>query len=145
MIRYLQNQDIEECTKMFEEFYTTDAVSHKIPIDNIKHAITLALEDSPYIKILICEHEGKYAGFCALSFTFSTEAGGVVVLIEDIYIRNEFTSKGLGTAIFSFIHQQYDDKAKRYRLEVAHNNAHAIRLYKKLGFEELPYKQFISQ
>lgn len=38
----------------------------------------------------------------------------------------------------------YKGKAARLRLEAEPDNTGAIRLYKRLGFEELPYKQLIK-
>ncbi len=143
MIRYLEKRDAEECVKMLEEFYQTDAVSHKIPTEYMQNSVDLALNNSPYIKILMCEIEGKYAGFCTLSFTLSTEAGGVVVFIEELYIRDEFKGQGLGTAIMKFIRDEFDKDVKRYRLEVTEHNVKAIKLYEKIGFEGLSYKQMV--
>ncbi len=143
MIRFLNDADKNECTKLLEEFYETDAVCHKIPKEYIVNTIDFALSDSPFNKIIICKHEDNYAGFCHISFTYSCEAGGMVLLIEEVYIRDAFKGKGLGTAIFEFIRQEFDGKVKRYRLEVTDNNASAIKLYERLGFEYLPYKQMI--
>ncbi len=142
MIRFLEKKDKQECYNMLEEFYKTDAVLHQIPLENIKNSIEQALNGNPYIKILICEKDNKYVGFCTLSFSYSTEVGGQVIIIEEIYIRKEYQNKGLGTSIFEFIRNNFDDKVKRYRLEVLENHK-AIHLYGRLGFEKLSYSQMI--
>ncbi len=143
MITFITEADKIECCKMVEEFYQTSAVDHSIPSEYINNTVEFALSDNPYNKILICQHDNKYAGYCQLSFTYSGEVGGLVVLIEELYIRDEFKGKGLGTSLLKFIRNEYDGKAKRYRLEVTQDNANAIKLYERLGFEELPYKQMI--
>ncbi len=143
MIRFLEKNDTEKCIEMLTEFYETDAVVHNIPKEYIQNTIDVALSDSPYLKILIYEIEKHYAGFCTLSFTHSTEAGGLVLLIEEIYIRDTFKGQGIGTAFFHFIRNMYDDTVKRYRLEVDFGNQAAIRLYERLGFKTLPYAQMV--
>ncbi len=143
MIRFIEEKDRHACFEMLTEFYSTDAVSHAIPNEYITNSITNALDNSPYIKILVCEPECNYAGFCALSFTHSTEAGGMVVLIEEIYIRDQHKGKGYGTAIINYIRKEYDNYAKRYRLEVTPHNQAAIKLYERLGFVEVSYNQMI--
>ncbi len=141
MIRYIEKRDAEECIKMMEEFYSTDAVSHEIPKQNIYNSVEAALDDNPHIRMIVCETEGEYEGFSILSFYYSTEMGGIAVIVEDIYIRDEFKGKGYGTAIFEFIRKEYDGKTNRYKLEVRSDNEAAIRLYKRWGFRESPYKQ----
>ncbi len=143
MIRFLEAIDKVECFKMMEEFYRTDAVEQDIPKEFIEGTIELALTDSPYNKIIICLDGDNYAGFCHISFTYSCEAGGLVVMIEEIYIRDSFKGNGLGTAIFGFLRDSYDNKIKRYRLEVVHDNVSAIKLYERLGFKELTYNQMV--
>ncbi len=145
MIRFMQEEDRTECKKMLQEFYTTGAVSHDIPEQTIQNIIDSAANNSPYVKVIACKDEEKYAGVCTLCFTFSSEMGGLVVQIEDLYIRDGFKGKGFGTAIFQFIRNEYDDTAKRYRLEVVQTNTQAIRLYKRLGFEQLEYQQMVLE
>ncbi len=143
MFNCLEKIDVDEYIKMVREFYSTNAVSHNIPDENIHNTITHALNNSPYVKIIICKRDGKHVGFCNLSFTYSTEVGGIVVLIEEIYVRDSFKGQGIGGAFFKFIHDEHDDKVKRYRLEVTEGNAAAIKLYERLGFEAVPYKQMM--
>ncbi len=143
MIRFLKEEDRNECIKLMEEFYETDAVSHKIPKEYIENTVDFALSDSPFNKIIICKSEESYAGFCHLSFTYSCEVGGLVLMIEEIYIKDEFKGKGFGTALFVFMRNEYDATVKRYRLEVVESNKPAIKLYERLGFGNLAYKQMI--
>lgn len=62
------------------------------------------------------EQEGKLAGYGQVSLTWSTEAGGMVVLLEELYLRPEFQGKGLGSAYFSFVSEYYAGRAARFRL-----------------------------
>ncbi len=143
MIKFLSTVDKLQCIELFEEFYNTNAVSHKIPKQYIENTIASALGNSQLNKIILCMSQDKYAGFCHICFTYSCEVGGTVLMIEEIYIRDEFKGQGFGTAIFNFIRNEYDEKVKRYRLEVVENNAAAIKLYERLGFTTLDYKQMI--
>ncbi len=86
---------------------------------------------------------GVLAGFCSLSFAFSTEAGGTVLLIEEIYVDEAFRGRGLASEMIAFVRAAYDASVKRYRLEVMPENAAAIRLYERLGFAALPYVQMV--
>lgn len=90
-------------------------------------------------------HAGEILGYCQLSFTYSSEADGLVVLIEELYIKPEFQGLGVAKQVFDLIEEEYRGKAKRLRLECEASNAHALHVYHKLGFEELPYLQLIKE
>ncbi len=145
MIRFIEPKDKLACIAMLNEFYNSEAVLHNIPLEHIENSVDLALAGNPYSKIIICEIEGKYAGFCNISFTHSTEAGGLVLLIEEIYIKSEFQGQGLGSYILNFLKKEYDLKVKRYRLEVTASNTKAVKLYEKYGFKTFEYKQMILE
>ena len=91
--------------------------------------------------VIICDE--KYAGYAVTAKTFSAEAGGRVVWYEELYIRSEFRQRGLGSEFFNYAEKLYADYA-RIRLEVEADNSGAIRLYKRLGFTELPYMQMVK-
>ncbi len=143
MIKYLEQQDTAEYEKMLAEFYSTNAVSHNIPKEYLKATTQQALNNSPFVKIIICKQGDDYAGFCNLSLTYVTEVGGLTVFLEELYVRDKFKGKGIGTKIINFIRSEHDDKVKRYRLEVTNENERAIKLYQNLGFKASPYKQMV--
>lgn len=80
-------------------------------------------------------------GYGLLSRSFSPEAGGPVVWVEELYIRPQARGAGLGSAFFSWLEQTLP--AARYRLEVEPDNLGAIRLYRRKGYAPLPYLQMV--
>ena len=53
-----------------------------------------------------------------------------------------YKRQGLGSAFFAWLEQNVP--AVRYRLEAEPDNARAMALYKRLGYEVLPYVQMIK-
>lgn len=129
--------------EMCRGFYSGDAVDHPIPEEYMQATFDEIVRQGPYLRGVLFELDGKTAGYSQLSFTFSNEVGGFVVLIEEIFVLPEFQGKGIGGAFLDWLLSEYKGKAKRFRLEVCAGNAGAIRLYAKKGFERLAYEQMI--
>ena len=89
------------------------------------------------------EKDGQPAGYALLSLTYSNEAGGLCVLLEEIYVREDFRGCGLGKEFFSWTENRYP-QARRFRLEVTASNARAAALYTRLGYKKLDYVQMIK-
>nr|MDD6336612.1 GNAT family N-acetyltransferase [bacterium] len=126
-----------------DEFYHTDAVLHAIPATYYEAIFDEAIRHGPYVDGYLFEQDGQLAGYAIVTRSFSTEAGGPVLWIEEVYIRPAFQGHGLGKAFFAFLEATYPPAVRRFRLEVEPDNARAIALYQRLGFEDLPYKQMI--
>ncbi len=145
-VRNFSAEDRDAVLAMVDTFYHSPGVLHPIPTENFAAVFDeMCGGGSHRLRGLVVEHEGRCAGFCSLSFSYSTEAGGSVVLIEEVYIDPAFRGQGLGGEVFTFIHHEYSGKAARLRLEVAPENTRAIALYERLGFEKLPYVQMIRE
>lgn len=144
MIRDFKQEDLQEYIMMSKAMYDSPAVLHPVSEETLTHTFKVCLEEGPYCRGVMIEVEGKIAGYGLLSFTYSNEVGGLVVLCEEIYIKEEYRGQGLGNTFFEWLFNEYKDTAKRYRLEVTESNAGARKLYEKLGFENLDYKQMIK-
>ena len=140
MIRDITQEDKTVFLEMMETFYSSDAVSHKVSRQILEAAFTAAVGKSPFLRALILEDNGIPVGFGLLSFSYSTEAGGLVVLLEDLYLSEACRGKGMGSKFMQFMEQEYPS-AKRFRLEVTKENKKAISLYQKLGYKTLDYIQ----
>ena len=144
MFRKITAADEAVYTELLREFYHSPAVLHPIPEEYYHRAFEEAVKDSPYAEAYLFEQDGQIAGYGTLAKTFSTEAGGLVIWLEEVYIRQEFRGSGLGSRFFRFIEEMYEGTAARLRLEVEPDNEAAIRLYTRLGYEALPYRQRIK-
>ena len=144
MIRKLTENHRDLYIRMAEEFYSSDAVLHPIPRAYIERTADEALQSDAYAEIYLLECEGEPAGYGLTARTFSQEAGGSVLWIEELYIREQFRSRGLGREFFSYIEEKNKDRTARIRLEVEEENTGAGSLYGRRGYEKLDYKQMIK-
>ena len=143
-IRNIQNKDREAVFKMMRDFYDSPAVIHKASDAVLLADIEACLSDMPFVEGFVFDMEGEIAGYAMVSKSFSTEAGGLCIWIEDIYLKPEFRGFGIGKDFFEFIEKRYNSTAARLRLEAEPSNTRAIEVYKKCGYEQLPYIQMIK-
>lgn len=143
MIREIESRDREKFIAMVKEFFSSEAVLHDIPTSHIEQTFKEVIADSPYAKAYIIEDNDETAGYGLLSLTYSNEAGGMVVWIEELYIMKQFRGKGLGNHFIDFINRAYCEQAKRIRLEIVHSNKSAERLYRRKGYAPLDYVQMV--
>lgn len=145
MIRSIEFADRQCYIAMCKEFYSSDAVLHPVPEDYFQRTFDALMEHTPYAAAYIIEQDGEIAGYALLAKSLSQEAGGIVIWIEELYIRPQFQGHGLGTAFFRFLEEQNDGTVKRYRLEYEPENVRGAALYGRLGFTTLPYGQMIKK
>lgn len=142
-MRDLLPDDRKVFLSMVKSFYLSTAVAHNVDSRNFEKTFEAALSQSPFIRAFMIEDKGVPAGYAILSFTHSNEAGGMVVLIEELYISETCRGKGLGRKFFEFLEQEYP-LAKRFRLEVRKTNKKAMALYDGLGYNVLDYVQMVK-
>lgn len=141
MFRELTRSDKELYLKYVDIFYHTDVVESPVPEENYEATFNELMRSDDYLKCYIFECEGEACGFVLLSKSFSQEAGGISVTIEEIYIDEKYRGRGLATEFFEYLKDI--DEIKRLRIEVEDYNEGAKRLYERMGFELLPYLQMV--
>lgn len=138
----ISKDDEKKYLELVKEFYNSPAVLHNVSENNFKNTFNEVINSNIYAEAFFIYFESNLAGYLLISKTYSQEAGGMVLLIEEIYLREEFRNKKIGQEIFKFLDYKFKD-FKRFRLEVNKENEKAIKLYKKIGFNELNYIQMI--
>lgn len=142
MIRKIEAKDKADFLRMNYTFYHSEAVLHPIPEQHAENTFSALLNGSPYADGYILEEDGAPCGYILLARTYSNEAGGLVIWIDEIYIDAAFRGRGLGGQCIEFIKEQYP-QAVRFRLEVSDANTAVKRLYTRCGFSDLDYRQMI--
>lgn len=139
--RNFVKEDRDAFFRMVKKFYAPPAVLH-FPSDEVMlSAFDAAIDMPEYVKGYIFECDGKPAGYAMVSLKFETEVGGIAAWIEELFVEEEFRGCGIGSKFFEYLAKELKGKIRRLRLEVGEDNLDAIRLYKRLGFEFLDYRQ----
>lgn len=139
MIREFVSEDREDYIRFSTEFYNSSAVDKPVPREHFEQGFDEMMRSDVYVQgyMLVCD--GNNVGYCVTMKTYSVEAGGITIWIDELFVLEEYRSKGLGRELFKYIEENGDKKLRRIRLEVELENGRAISLYKKMGFEPAPY------
>ena len=136
-IRLMEEKDRCAVLDMMRTFYTSPAVLTDGSEDIYNADFDNCVNDSPYLEGYIFEGDGEIQGYAMLAKSFSTEFGKPCIWIEDIYIKEKYRGHGIGSGFFRFIEEKYTGVI--FRLEAEEDNESAIKVYKKAGFDVLPY------
>jgi GNAT superfamily N-acetyltransferase len=139
MIRKFVPEDREDYIRFSTEFYNSSAVDKPVPREHFEQGFDEMMRSDVYVQgyMLVCD--GNNVGYCVTMKTYSVEAGGITIWIDELFVLEEYRSKGLGRELFKYIEENGDKKLRRIRLEVELENGRVISLYKKMGFEPAPY------
>jgi GNAT superfamily N-acetyltransferase len=139
--RKMEARDKDAVLEMMTVFYASPAVLHKAPQSVLEQDIADCVGDCPFVEGFIIEEEGEVAGYAMTAMGYSTEYGGISVMLEDLYLRPEYRGKGLGSAFLTYLQDSLRGRAVRLRLEAEPSNTRAIEVYRRCGFEVLPYTE----
>lgn len=137
MIRMMTAQDAPAVLEMMRVFYASPAVLSNGSEEIFQNDVAECVSGSPYLEGYVFEENGQLQGYAMVAKSFSTEFGKRCIWIEDLYVKPDFRGLGLGGAFLRHIQTVYPGAL--FRLEAEQENEGAVRLYKKMGFEELPY------
>lgn len=142
-IRSVDRADRAIYLELTKEFYESPAVLHAIPAEFRERTFEALFSPESGAESFLFESGGEVMGYALLARYFSQEAGGMAYQIEELYVRPEHRSKGIGRLFFEFLETKSAHVA-RLRLEVESENERAIAMYQRQGFEYLPYVQMVK-
>ena len=133
----MTKQHADEVLEMMRVFYTSPAVHTDGSEEIFQNDIAACVGANPFLDGYVFVEQGKLLGYAMTAKSFSTEFGKPCVWIEDLYLKPEARGKGIGMQFFTELENMYPGVL--LRLEAEEENIPAVKLYKKMGFEVLPY------
>ena len=140
-IRKFKQEDKPEILSMMQEFYNSDAVFTNGSDEIFETDFETCINNSPFLDGYVFYNEEKILGYAMLAKSFSTEFGKICIWIEDLYLKEYCRGKGVIPKFINYLKSVYPDVI--FKLEVEEENSHAVHVYKKCGFKELPYSEMI--
>lgn len=142
-IRDMTPADEQVVMEMVDIFYHSPAVEHPVEHAVLLRSFRAAADPAePLFRGLLLEEDGETVGYCYCAESYSGEAGGRQILMEELYLREDCRGKGYGSRVFQWVMDAYPNH-HRFRLEVTEANRAAARLYERLGFRYLEYGQMV--
>ena len=141
-IRTMKKGDKQDVLCMMEEFYKSEAVATNGSFEIFECDFENCVKTSPYLEGFIFEFEDTILGYAMIAKSFSTEFGKPCIWLEDLYLKPAYRGNGIISRFITYVKDMYPDTI--FKLEVERENLHACHVYKKQGFEELPYCEMIN-
>lgn len=132
-IRFAVESDVTTILDFIRGLAEYEKLTHEVVVDeNI-------LRDSLFgirrvSEILIAEFQGKAAGFALFFHNYSTFLGKPGIYLEDLFVKPEFRSKGIGKLLLTYLVKLASERGcGRVEWSVLDWNEPAIKFYKSLG------------
>ena len=117
------SREIAEFEKLSHEVTATEKILH----DSL-------FSEGSNIEVLLCYLEDKPLAYAVFFHNFSTFLGKKGIYLEDIYVKPEYRSYGIGGALLKHIARlAVERNCGRMEWAVLNWNEKAINFYKKIG------------
>jgi len=132
-IRIGEPRDVALITQLIRELARYEKLEHEVAATEEKVAKAL-FGKRPYAETLIAEVNGEPAGFALFFHNFSTFLAQPGIYLEDLFVKPEQRSHGVGRALLERLAQiAVQRDCGRLEWAVLDWNEDAIRFYERLG------------
>ena len=133
MIRSALKSDMPQLWELMKAFAEFDGSADNLTVsaEDLEQAF---FAKDPKIFCLVVERNEKIVGFLNYFLTISSFSMNPCLWVEDIFISQDYRSKGIGAMLFEEI-RKIADARSCHKVEwlVRANNESGIQFYKKLG------------
>jgi diamine N-acetyltransferase len=133
--RLAAESDTDALLQFMLQYYAFDG--HGFDEQKARVALTTLLHD-PNLGRVWCILDGQApVGYVVIAFSYSLEWLGRDAFVDEFYLLKDYRGRGWGRKTMAFV----EDAARllnvrALHLEVVHQNATALQVYRKLGFKD---------
>jgi ribosomal protein S18 acetylase RimI-like enzyme len=133
--RIADNSDTEILVKFIQEFYEYDG--HPFDENTVRKALQQILKDDSLGRVWLLQSGSEAIGYIILTFGYSLEYRGRDAFIDELYIRESYRGRGVGSSAINFIESVCPSLGiQALHLEVERENTKAQSFYQKVGFTD---------
>lgn len=134
-LRQATSTDLETLLTLVREYYLYDQIGFKASRQS-KALAELLLNPSLGCAWLM-EDQGRAFGYAVLTFGYAIESGGRDAILDELYLREAYRGRGLGTQFLAFVESFCQEKGLAgLSLFVERKNLRAQSVYRKLNYVE---------
>lgn len=129
--------------RMSRQMYDSPAVAHPVEESTFRATFDACLAGGKNVEGFLLREQDAAAGYLLLAHSFSTEVGAPILMVEELFLLPECRGRGLGRQVLETLSRRYAGEIGALKLECAPENKGAMRLYRALGFQPLPYTAMV--
>jgi ribosomal protein S18 acetylase RimI-like enzyme len=135
MWREARPEDDDAVVDLALALYREDPGEAPVEAAQVRHTLETFRREPWRGRALVLD-QGGTGGYALLVSFWSSELGGEVCEVDELYVAPSLRGRGHGTALFDALSrgELWPGKAAALSLSVTPGNARARRLYERLGF-----------
>jgi GNAT superfamily N-acetyltransferase len=122
--------------RMMGELYETDQPGLNVNPEKFPLTIDRLLAEPSRGRIVLPMQDAAPCGYALLIPFWSNEWGGTVLLLDELFVLEEFRGRGIGKAFLALLERERPFDAIVLALEVSPRNTRARALYESMGFAD---------
>ena len=133
--RVADSSDADTLVEMMRDFNAHERIAFDEP--EVRAALAQLFANASYGLAGLILLGGEVAGYVVITFGFSVEFRGRDALIDELFVKDEFRGRGLGSAALRFAEGVCRERGIRaLHLEVDRGNTRAQSVYSRAGFAD---------
>ena len=142
-IRKAIKEDIEALIG-FNEAMALETEDKRLPTATLRKGVEAVFDDPQKGFYLVAEDEGRVIGGLMVTYEWSDWRNAWFWWIQSVYLNSDYRGKRIYSQLYDFVKKEAASAGNvcGFRLYVEKENAHAQRVYEKVGMEETYYLMY---
>ncbi|WP_232698608.1 GNAT family N-acetyltransferase [Brevibacillus daliensis] len=132
-LRDYLDDDYNEFLEMVTSLYREDLEGQPMNHTKVNSTINEYKKNPQKVRIIILLSNNEIIGYSILVYFWSNEYGGNILFIDELYVKEDSRSRGIGTYFLNCIEKM--DNIVAFQLETNPSNKRVFNYYTSLGFE----------
>ncbi|MBP1925130.1 GNAT superfamily N-acetyltransferase [Sedimentibacter acidaminivorans] len=119
--------------------------TQKNSVEVFRNTFMEALKNQDLIKLFLIEYENEIVGFANIMIVFSVWAHGKAIILDDLYIKEEYRGRGIGREVLKYIEIYAKENGyNRLQFQSELTNHDAFKFYTKIGYSHAKMNFYVK-